>query len=180
MKEIIKVTLRLTIIMVIAALALGGTHVMTRDPIAAQDERTREAKRLEVLGNASSFEEMQLAGEPGSITALHKGVDAAGNLCGYTFLTHANGFGGEFSLTVGVDAQGSVTGVRINSHAETPGLGAKATEPAFYDQYVGTTGEVAVLQDGGQIHAITAATITSRAISDAVTGVLDYCTQNLK
>ena len=62
-------------------------------------------------------------------------------------------------------------GTSVISHAETPGLGAKMTEPAFYSQFEGknpASFRLSVTKDGGDVDAITASTITSRAFCDAV------------
>ena len=87
----------------------------------------------------------------------------------------AKGFGGTVGLTVGV-SDGAITGVRIGSHSETPGLGAKAADEAFYGQFAGKSGELTVTKTGAvtdqEINAITAATITSKAVTGAVNEVL--------
>lgn len=64
---------------------------------------------------------------------------------------------------VGIDADGTITGLRVTGHSETAGLGAKATDPSFYEQFTGKSGSVSVTKDGGEIVPITSATITSRA-----------------
>ena len=73
---------------------------------------------------------------------------------------------------VGVDAQGACSGISIVSTSETSGLGANASRPAFKDQFIGKTGEVHVTKDGGEIDAITGATITSRGVCEAVTSAI--------
>ena len=80
-------------------------------------------------------------------------------------------------MMVGVDFEGKVLGIDIISHTETAGLGAVAdTEtPAgqsFRSQFVGAEGSVSVTKDGGQLDAITGATITSRAVCDGVNAAL--------
>ena len=81
-------------------------------------------------------------------------------------------------MIVGVDTNGAVSGISIVSHAETPGLGAVAAQAndkgqAFRDQFVGQTGTVAVTKDGGQIEALSGATVSSRAICAAATAALE-------
>ena len=77
------------------------------------------------------------------------------------------GFGGPIEVTVGVDTHGTVTGLSVggSSFAETAGLGAKAKEPAFTDQFVGKTAPLTLKVD---VDAISGATITSRAVTDGV------------
>lgn len=77
------------------------------------------------------------------------------------------------TLAVGISNDGVVSGVSIIKHGETPGLGAKATEDSYRDQYIGASEHVFVNKDGGTIQALTGATITSRAVSDAVNIAMD-------
>ena len=174
MRDIVKVALRLLIIMVVAGLCLGATYAVTQEPIAEQQRIQAENARRAVLPDAASFEEVALS-DPGSITACYRGIDASGNPCGYAFSVDAKGFGGTVGLTVGV-SDGAITGVRIGSHSETPGLGAKAADEAFYGQFAGKSGELTVTKTGAvtdqEINAITAATITSKAVTGAVNEVL--------
>lgn len=181
MREIAKVALRLLAIMIIAGLCLGATYTVTKDPIAQQKQRQAEAARLAVLPEASRFEEVELT-EAGAITACYQGLDEGGAVCGYAFSVTAKGFGGDIVLTVGV-RDGAITGVRIGSHSETPGLGAKAAEESFWGQFTGKSGQLTVNKNGAtndsEISAITAATITSSAVTDAVNEVLEYAQDNL-
>ena len=80
---------------------------------------------------------------------------------------------------VGVDNDGKVLGISVISHTETAGLGAVAAAAtsageSFRGQFVGVSGEVSVAKDGGQIDAITGATITSRAVCAGVQSALDF------
>ena len=83
----------------------------------------------------------------------------------------SKGFSGTINIMVGFDIDGNIIGTSVLSHSETPGLGAKMTEPAFYTQFIGknpASFRLAVRKDGGDVDAITASTITSRAYCDAV------------
>ena len=91
---------------------------------------------------------------------------------GYVFTTAAKGYGGDVEIMTGVDAEGKITGISILSIEETPGLGMNAKKDSFKDQYKGKSGELAVNKDGGEIVAITSATITSRAVTSAVNQAL--------
>jgi electron transport complex protein RnfG len=72
--------------------------------------------------------------------------------------------------TVGVDNDGVITGISVggSSFSETAGLGARAKEAWFAEQYIGKASPIALTKDGGEIDAITSATITSRAVTTAV------------
>lgn len=82
-----------------------------------------------------------------------------------------SGYGGTIELMVGFDAEGSITGISILSHQETPGLGAKITDEQFRARFSGlrpAEEPIAVTGDGGSVDALTAATISSRAVAEAV------------
>ena len=83
-----------------------------------------------------------------------------------------SGFGGNLDVMVGVDNDGVCTGVSIVSHAETSGLGANATKEAWRAQFIGKSGTLAVTKDGGEIEALTGATITSRAVTSGVNSAI--------
>jgi electron transport complex protein RnfG len=91
---------------------------------------------------------------------------------GYAFIVKApNGFGGDFDLMVGVDSSGRVTDTYVLNHKETPGLGDNMRKEDFKKQFRGrtlTNTRWKVKKDGGDIDALTAATITSRAFTYGV------------
>lgn len=104
---------------------------------------------------------------------LWQAVDSSGDNVGIVFRVFPQGYAGPIPITVGIDNDGIITGIRVASAAEglaeTPGLGAKITQPGFTDQFRGkTVADVALEQDGGSIDAITAATISSRAVAAGV------------
>ena len=92
--------------------------------------------------------------------------------------TDKEGYGGDIQVTIGITTDGTINGVSILSLSETAGLGMKATEPAFYEQYQGKqTENFYVSKDGGSgepIEALSGATITSRAVTGAVNAALAY------
>lgn len=172
MRDIVNVTLRLLILMLIAGLCLGFTNSMTEGPIAQQAEMTAQALRKEVLPGAEDFADLSI--QTGGVRSVFEG-SVSGAVKGYAVEVAVNGFGGEILLTVGI-SQGEVTGVRISSMAETPGLGANAKNASFLSQFNGKKGEIAVIKVGTpadtEISAITAATITSKAVTSAVNEAL--------
>ena len=104
---------------------------------------------------------------------VYQTQDAEGNDLGAAVQSTANGFGGDLKVLVGFNPQGEITGYTLLEHAETPGLGAKADK--WFQQ--GQKGDIigkspkeplTVSKDGGQVDAITASTITSRAFLLAV------------
>ncbi|MDH4210816.1 MAG: RnfABCDGE type electron transport complex subunit G [candidate division WOR-3 bacterium] len=104
---------------------------------------------------------------------LWQAVDSSGENIGVVFRVFPQGYAGPIPITVGLDNDGKITGIRVASAAEglveTPGLGAKITQPGFTEQFKGKTAtDVALEQEGGSIDAITAATISSRAVATGV------------
>jgi electron transport complex protein RnfG len=136
------------------------------EPRIAETQAQLTLSGLEQVINAHQYVEVI----PGT---LWQAMDSLDNEIGIVFRVFPQGYGGPIPITVGLDNEGNVTGIRIAGAAEglseTPGLGAKITEPAFTGQYKDKCGdEVALEQDGGTIQAITAATISSRAVSEGV------------
>ena len=172
-KEIVKPAIVLLLIAAVAAALLGFISEVTAAPIAAQEQKTLNEGMMAVMPEASSFEELTDAEKSGTITAVYQADNG-----GYVITTAPGGFGGAVNTMVGIGADGVITGVRVTGHAETPGLGAKATEPAFYEQFTGKAGTVSVTKDGGEIVPITSATITSRTVCDGTQEALDWVAAN--
>ena len=103
-------------------------------------------------------------------------VSKDGKVSGYAVMAASTGFSGPVSLMVGITADGIIYNTSVLSQSETPGLGAKCTEPAFADQFRNFNPAEKVLKvkkDGGDVDAITASTITSRAYTNAVQIAID-------
>ena len=185
--KILKNTLILTIITLIAGFALGFVYEITKDPIAqAQDAAKKEAWQA-VFPEASldDFEQIDVDQKAAEEAVKAMGVNATiDEVCkvgedGYVITTtDKEGYGGDIQITVGITADGTVNGVSILSISETAGLGMRATDPSFYGQYQGKQAEkFYVSKDGGDgepIDALSGATITSRAMTGAVNAALGY------
>ena len=173
--------LRLLLITVIAGLVLGGTYALTKDAIREQDIAKAEAARRQVLPEAESFEEIEPLSE--DIAEIYEGF-AGGESKGYALTVNANGYGGRDSLklSVGIGNDGVIKAISIITNSETAGLGARASEESFYGQYAGidSSADARIKADGGKIDAISAATVTSRAVSGAVEKAMDYYAEHLK
>ena len=109
----------------------------------------------------------------GTIQAIYKAENG-----GFVITTAPGGFGGAVNTMVGIGEDGVITGLRVTSHSETPGLGAKSTDPSFYEQFAGKSGTLAVTKDGGEIVPITSSTITSRAVCSGAQEALDWVAAN--
>ncbi len=171
-KAVVKPAIVLLVIAGVAAGLLGVVSEVTAAPIAAQNEKSLNESMQAVMPDASSFEQLDV--EPtGTITAVYKGDNG-----GFVITTEPGGFGGAVKTMIGIDSEGTITGLRVTGHAETPGLGAKATDPSFYEQFAGKSGSVSVTKDGGEIVPITSATITSRAVCVGAQEALDWFAAN--
>jgi electron transport complex protein RnfG len=174
---------RLFIVGVVAAAILGRVDAITAGPIAEQSRLKEENGMMEVLPDGSNFEiiadstDESLAGNSTIEGTTVKKV--AKSDAGYVLTVLPGGFGGDIKMMVGIDNDGVIQGVRILEHAESAGLGAKSTEPEFYTQYDGlSSGGLAVQKDGGDIVAITGATITSRAVTGGVNDAYSWFETN--
>jgi electron transport complex protein RnfG len=184
MKEILKPGAVLLIICVIAAFALGMVNELTADRIADQRAAKNEVAKQAVLPTAASFTDLDedalatVVADYAPVTGVYIGVDASGATVGYVFKSTPSGFGGPVEVITGIDMEGNITGLRIGSHSETPGLGAKSVEPAFYEQFAGKSADTYVgvsktSAEGNDIQAITGATISSSAIVSGVNASID-------
>jgi len=96
-------------------------------------------------------------------------VFADDTIAGYAYLAEGKGYGGYIDILVGLEDETTLRGISIIRHSESPGLGARITENEYRDQYIGLgIDDVELKYDGGQIDAITGATISSKAVADAV------------
>ena len=143
MKKILGLVLSLTIISGVCAGVLAYVDSITKEPIKATAEKNREAAKLAVL-----------CGE--------EGYTAEG--------TCKDGYGGDITLMVGFKTdKKTVISYKVLAASETPGLGMKLKTPEFAGQFAGKDGtSLKVKKDGGEIEAITSATITSRAVCKAI------------
>ena len=108
-----------------------------------------------------------------------------GQVIGYTIKTSSKGYGGAIELMVGISKDGKITGVEIGNHSETPGLGSKATEPMFKNQYVDKDVSNSLLvvkgsaNNDNEISAISGATITSNGVTSGVNAAMKIYNEKL-
>ena len=165
-------TVCLFAICIVCSSLLAGVYALTKEPIDAAAAAKNEAAIKEVLPEAAvTIEEERTVDFDGASYSYNLAYDEAGNTVGCAINVAPVGFGGPISIKVGFDAAGVVWNTKVLSQAETPGLGAKCVESAFADQFKGfdpAQKKLAVKKDGGDVDAITASTITSRAYADGV------------
>jgi Na+-translocating ferredoxin:NAD+ oxidoreductase subunit G len=166
--------LSLTLISLGASACLGFVYVMTKEPI----ERSILNKKLDAIRQVvpefdnNPYEDMFRlpTGQGDSLDIFPAKKD--GNIIAYAVNTYSKtGFSGNISLIAGFKPDGTIINIAVLEQKETPGLGAKMTEQSFKDQFNEKNPSQFVLKvrkDGGEVDAITAATISSRAFCDAI------------
>jgi electron transport complex protein RnfG len=166
--------LSLTLISLVASAGLGSVYELTKAPI----ELSNLSKKIDAIKqvvpefNNNPFDEMLRlpTGEGDSLDVYPAKMND--NIVGYAISTYTrNGFSGDILLMAGFSTDGSIYNITVLEHKETPGLGSKMNELLFKDQFKNISPSKVVLKvkkDGGQIDAITAATISSRAFCDAI------------
>lgn len=190
MKEIGVPAIRLFIISAVCALLLGFCSELTKPAIAEQTKKTQDEAMQAVLPEADSFaldEAANLETELSTtqkipISSVNVGTKG-GEVVGYVINVQPSGFGGVVDTMVGIGVDGEIKGLKVLSHSETPGLGAKSTEPAFYEQFTGkTSAPLTVIKSGtpgdSDIQAITSATITSTAVTNGANVAYDWYVNN--
>lgn len=187
--KIIKDALALTLITLVAGVALGGVYEITKDPIAKQEAQAKAEAYEQVFADAAGFESVEMddaltktirdqLDQEGyraqSIEEIMRAEDQSGETLGYAFtVVSSEGYGGDIQFSMGVQNDGTLNGISILSISETAGLGMNADTPAFKDQFVGKKAEVLQYTKNGatqddEINAISGATITTNAMTNGV------------
>ena len=165
-------SLCLLVICLVCSGLLAGVYALTKEPIDAAAKAKNEAAIMEVLPETVVKVEKEWTVEfEGASYTYNLAYDELGNTVGCAINVAPVGFGGPIEIKVGFDINGVIWNTKVLSQAETPGLGAKCVEPAFSDQFKGfnpAEKKLAVKKDGGDVDAITASTITSRAYADGL------------
>lgn len=168
MNKILKLSLVLFLISAIVAGVLGVINNITAPIIDAQRQAKTAAAFASVL-QAERFDEIEFSNPDfPTVQTVHKAEGA-----GYVVTSTFSGAQGNITLAVGVDNDYKCTGISVIEHSETSGLGANAASTGqvgidFRAQFVGQDEGIALANAGGSIDALTGATITSRAITEAV------------
>jgi electron transport complex protein RnfG len=165
----------LFLVAAIAGLALGAVYNLTKEPIELAKKAKIENAIKVVLPEfdevKTSYKVMSFDGKQPKDSLTFYDAYKEGQYIGSAIDTYTmKGFSGLIKLMVGLEPDGTIYNISVLEHKETPGLGTKMAEPKFKDQFENKnpgTFDIKVTKDGGQIDAITAATISSRAFSDA-------------
>ncbi len=167
----------LAIICVVVTLALSSANLLTEDTIAElQLKKEKEAMAKLMDGE---YEEATETIKDAEVT--YNIVKKDGKIIGYIFKTSAKGYGGEISVMTAINPDASVASVEIlDASGETPGLGQNVTKESFYTRFIGMSGDIVAAKAGtankenNEIDAWTGATISSKAVTEAVNQSLDY------
>ncbi len=170
----INMVITLFLVAAVAALALGGVYTVTKEPIAIAKQKKLEAAIKSVLPDFDTIKEAKFIDPEGkdSLTFYYAYKDSL--QIGAAIKTYTmEGFSGKIELMVGLLEDGTINNTAVLAHKETPGLGDKmdVSKSDFPLQFKGKNPadfKLYVTKDGGNVDAITAATISSRAFCDAV------------
>ncbi len=167
-KEVIIVTVTLTLICLITTALLAIINSVTEEPIAQNLIKAENEARMSVVAGASDFAEKDAG-------AYYEALDESGNVIGYAVSTSAKGYGGDVAVMTGFDTEGKILKVVIvSADDETPGLGLKIKEDAFLGKFTGKSGELKLVTASqatgadNEIDAVTSATYSSVAVVEAV------------
>ena len=187
--KIIKDALALTLITLVAGVALGGVYEITKEPIARQEAQAKAEAYEQVFTDAAAFEEVKMDDtllqtirdqldqegyKAQSIEETMRAEDQSGEMLGYAFtVVTSEGYGGDIRFSMGVQNDGTLNGISILSIGETAGLGMNADTPAFKDQFVGKQVEKLQYTKNGatqddEINAISGATVTTNAMTNGI------------
>jgi len=165
----------LTLVCLFCSAVLAAVYAITKDPI----DRTNMNILKECIGavlppGGDLSEERPL--EVGGLPSVYYVSSSAGTPAAYAIKSSTVGFSGPLTLMVGITVDGIIYSTSVLSHSETPGLGAKCTtDESFMTQFKGFDPAEKILtvkKDGGDVDAITASTITSRAYALAIQNAL--------
>ncbi len=170
----------LTCISLLAALALTGVYALTKGPIE-QGQREKKEKALQSVLPAyeGTVRDTVVVDTDNEEIPVHLAIGKNGELCGAGIETYTKkAFAGRFDLMVGFDAEGTIVNTEVIKAGETPGLGDKINKDKSefamqFNQQNPAEFQLVVKKDGGDVDAITAATISSRAYCDAVQRAYD-------
>lgn len=166
----------LTITCLLAGVCLAFTYNKTKDTIALAEKRAQLSSVKKVLppfDGEPVVKKIIIDGEEKEFFVAYREE----KIVGVATSASAVGYAGSVTILVGITTDETISGIALLQHQETPGLGAKAGSAVFLEQFKGlglkgATERIAVKKDGGTINAITAATITSRAVANAATKAL--------
>ena len=158
LKEIFPVIF-ITLVVFVSVALVSGTDSITKDKIAYQIDQKIQGMLVETFPDMNEY----------TFTDDIYTIYSDDTLVGYAFLATGKGYGGDIDILVGLEDEQTLKGITIVTQSETPGLGSKIIENSFVSEFVGANIDAIFLKkDGGQIDAITGASISSEAVVDVV------------
>lgn len=197
---LLKDAIILFVITLIAGIALGYSHEITKGPIKKAEDEAKQKAYQSVYKDAKTFEEdkeiKQKVDESetflkendltgAKITEALVAKNDSGEVIGYVISFAATeGYGGEISLSMGMTNEGEITGLEVLDASETAGLGAKCKESQFKEQFAGINADsIEYTKDGAkadnEIDAISGATITTKAVTKGVNAAIAFLKQDV-
>ena len=158
---------------------LSLTFELTRAERMRQSEIAANANRFALFPDASGFTTLSLPdGASKDLAEITRAEGVNGQALGYLFVASKRGYGGQVPAMVAIDTEGALVGVRVLTNSETPGLGKKVEQAAFTGQFVGKLADTLFALDTSNsqlqpLDAISGATISSRAVMEAVNAAIE-------
>lgn len=186
-KETINISVRLFIITAIAALCLALVNKITSPVIAKNQQAVIEAAQKEVLPEAETFKAVDYSNTEletsknadTEVLGFFRGQNKNGPAGYVVTVVSKQGYGGNIKIMVGINEKLEINKVKITESGETAGLGLKASNPEFIDQFIGRNEALSVIKNsaptesGTDIAAISGATVTSKAVTNAVNTAIE-------
>ncbi len=174
----LNMVLTLLVITAVASLALGGIFKLTEEPIRLAKEAAERAAIKAVIPEFDSIYSFKVLPAEGKDSLTYNVGYSGEEVVGTAITSYTNkGYDPtQIQVMVGFLPDGHIANTQVLQQKETPGLGTKLETPEFRDQFKGidpATFKLEVKKDGGDVDAITAATISSRAFCDAVVRAYD-------
>ena len=167
----------------VTGIILGVVEHYTSQAIRQVELAAKNEAFKNVMPIAQTFEAVSKTDDDFVIDVV-KASDSSG-VVGWCMTVETKSYGGPLQFIAGITKDGAVKAINILSHSDTPGLGARSTEPEFYTQFNDKTQlPLKVVKNGAsnpdEIAAISGATITSTAVTDGVNAAVNYWSKNLK
>ena len=182
----------LFVVALVSVALLAVLNQITKDKIADAEAQARNEVYQSVFAEAADFEEAKADYTPEDESIVINTVLQANSSdkqkLGYVFdVTSKNGYGGDVQIAVGITNEGEVTAFKVIAASETPGLGAKSMEDEYASQFSGLSAlshiafsKTGANRDNNEIDAISGATITTTATTNAVNAAIDMFNSVLK
>ena len=171
MSFMIRLTSVLCVICAVCVALVAGANEATKDIIAKKAAADVKAAYKQVLPTVGDLTKEKA---PGGLITDVQSSKKGGKANGYIYTVEPTGYGGKLTIMVGISTDNKMTGIKILKMSETPGLGAKSTDPAWQKQFKGKSLKEALVvtkqtpSKDNDVQAITAATITSRAVVSGI------------